>query len=327
MLACSRNGYVVNPSLHRAYAAAEIVELVGRHPRLGAGRRSGLRRAAATFSRWRARCRRCAASIGWRRADGERRRQRAPRPFPRPTAIAAPPPPDHNPDKIVYLAFTSGTTGKPKGVLHSDNTLLANGRAMVADWKPRRAHGAAEPSPLDPPHRHGRGRADARRRAASSSSTIRRRARACSTGCSRPAPPTSWACRRTPWTCSTRCAERGLERLGAVRIFYMAGAPIPRETAQAFLDRGITPQNIYGMTENGSHQYTLPDDDARTIVATCGRAGQRLRGPHLQGRRSRHRGRARRGRRDRRPRRRSALGLFRRPVRDRSVVQPLTAGS
>ena len=52
----------------------------------------------------------------------------------------------------------------------------------------------------------------------------------------------------------------------------MAGAPIPRETAQEFLDRGVTPQNIYGMTENGSHQYTLPDDDARTITATCGRA-------------------------------------------------------
>ncbi len=66
--------------------------------------------------------------------------------------------------------------------------------------------------------------------------------------------------------------RRGLERLGSVRIFYMAGAPIPRETAQQFLDRGITPQNIYGMTENGSHQYTLPTDDAATIVATCGRA-------------------------------------------------------
>jgi acyl-CoA synthetase len=34
----------------------------------------------------------------------------------------------------------------------------------------------------------------------------------------------------------------------------------------------ITPQNIYGMTENGSHQYTLPDDDEVTIVETCGRA-------------------------------------------------------
>ena len=52
----------------------------------------------------------------------------------------------------------------------------------------------------------------------------------------------------------------------------MAGSPIPRETAQAFLDRGVLPQNVYGMTENGSHQYTLPGDDPQTIVETCGRA-------------------------------------------------------
>lgn len=44
------------------------------------------------------------------------------------------PSPSERPDQICYLAFTSGTTGTPKGVMHSDNTLLANGRAMVADW-------------------------------------------------------------------------------------------------------------------------------------------------------------------------------------------------
>src|SRR5204862_6157854 len=44
------------------------------------------------------------------------------------------PPVDTNPDKVTYLAFTSGTTGTPKGVMHSDNTLLANARAMVEDW-------------------------------------------------------------------------------------------------------------------------------------------------------------------------------------------------
>jgi acyl-CoA synthetase len=66
--------------------------------------------------------------------------------------------------------------------------------------------------------------------------------------------------------------RRGLDKLGAVKTFYMAGSPIPREVAQAFLDRGVTPQNVYGMTENGSHQYTRPSDPAETIVATCGRA-------------------------------------------------------
>ena len=39
-----------------------------------------------------------------------------------------------DPDSVVYLAFTSGTTGTPKCVMHSHNTLLANARDMVRDW-------------------------------------------------------------------------------------------------------------------------------------------------------------------------------------------------
>ena len=66
---------------------------------------------------------------------------------------------------------------------------------------------------------------------------------------------------------------RGLARLGAVSVFYMAGAPIPPSVAAAFVAQGIRPQNVYGMTENSSHQYTHPGDDTDTIVATCGRGG------------------------------------------------------
>src|SRR5205807_1710624 len=66
--------------------------------------------------------------------------------------------------------------------------------------------------------------------------------------------------------------RRQIQGLRRVKVFYMAGSPIPREVAQAFLDRGVTPQNVYGMSENSSHQYTLPTDDPETIVATCGRA-------------------------------------------------------
>jgi acyl-CoA synthetase len=55
-------------------------------------------------------------------------------------------------------------------------------------------------------------------------------------------------------------------------MFYMAGSVIPPETAHAFLHIGVKPQNVYGMTENGSHQYTVPEDDVDTITGTCGRA-------------------------------------------------------
>ena len=42
--------------------------------------------------------------------------------------------PADDPDAVGYLAFTSGTTGAPKCVMHSANTLLANARDMVRDW-------------------------------------------------------------------------------------------------------------------------------------------------------------------------------------------------
>jgi acyl-CoA synthetase len=66
---------------------------------------------------------------------------------------------------------------------------------------------------------------------------------------------------------------RGLERLGRVSVFYMAGAAIPPSVAAAFMAQGIKPQNVYGMTESSSHQYTHPDDDTEVIVTTCGRGG------------------------------------------------------
>ena len=127
-LACSRNGYVCNPSLHQNYTVAEIVALLERtqaaalfaQPGYGSDARIADIFAAARelpFIRK-------TYSLG----DGPA----SAAPFPNEPGPL--PPVDTNPDKIVYLAFTSGTTGTPKGVMHSDNTLLANGRAMVADW-------------------------------------------------------------------------------------------------------------------------------------------------------------------------------------------------
>jgi acyl-CoA synthetase len=67
---------------------------------------------------------------------------------------------------------------------------------------------------------------------------------------------------------------RELSSLGNMRVFYMAGAPIPEVLAQAFVDIGVAPQNIYGMTECSSHQYTHPNDPRDVWVQTCGRGGR-----------------------------------------------------
>jgi acyl-CoA synthetase len=263
VLACSRNGYIVNPSLHRGFTVSEVVALIDgigaaalfAEPGYGADvGRSDIFAAAASVK-------------SLRRVFRLERGRPAP-----PSGDAAPqPPPDANPDTPVYLAFTSGTTGKPKGVLHSDNTLLANGRAMVADWQHDERTILLSLSPLS---HHIATVALEQMLVAGCELVVND-------------PPDGMSA--LDWLLATGATyvmgvpthamdmldaarQRGLERLGDVRIFYMAGAPIPRETAQAFLDRGIAPQNIYGMTENGSHQYTLPHDDARTVTATCGRA-------------------------------------------------------
>jgi acyl-CoA synthetase (AMP-forming)/AMP-acid ligase II len=155
--------------------------------------------------------------------------------------------------------------------MHSDNTLLANGRAMVADWRHDHATVLLSLSPMS----HHIGTVALEQMMAAGFELV-------VNDPPRGMQPLDWAlaCGATyimgvPTHAIDMLAEakrRGLAKLGAVRLFYMAGAPIPREVAQAFLDMGITPQNIYGMTENGSHQYTLPSDDAQTIVETCGRA-------------------------------------------------------
>jgi acyl-CoA synthetase len=280
-LACSRNGYVCTPSLHRNHTTAQIVQLMRRvgaaalvlQPGYGAdAERSDIVRDISGLESLR-RIYAIDRGPAGEAARAHREPAAAPAvPFPpadtRPRRLIAA---DRNPDKIVYLAFTSGTTGEPKGVMHSDNTLLANGRPMVADWKLGTRTVILSLSPMshhigtvafeqllvcggelvldDPPA--GRSRLD----------WIVESGATYVMGVPTHAIDVQAAMRRA-----------GLARLGKVAMFYMAGAPIPREVCRAFLQIGVTPQNIYGMTENGSHQYTLPSDDEETIVGTCGRA-------------------------------------------------------
>ena len=228
-------------------------------------------RRGTTSSPTRPRSPECAASTDWRRV-ANRWRIAAASAFPPPQPSQPPSvAPDLNPDKVTYLAFTSGTTGTPKGVMHSDNTLLANGRAMVRDW-----HHDADTVllSLSPTSHHIANVGLAQALVAGFEMVLN------------DLPPgkdvIDWIAETGATYVMgvpthaidtlTQMRRRGLDALGRVKTFYMAGATIPRELAASFLAIGIKPQNVYGMTENGSHQYTLPSDDADTIVSTCGRA-------------------------------------------------------
>ncbi|GAB5467218.1 MAG: medium-chain fatty-acid--CoA ligase [Rhodospirillales bacterium] len=260
-LAAARQGLACNPSLHRTYTTAEVATLLTRldakllitEAGWGADRTDPTVEAALAETP-------CLAGL-WD-ADALPLADRA-----APRAPAA-----DNPDAVAYLAFTSGTTGAPKCVMHSANTLLANARDLARDW----ALGAEDVLlSLSPLSHHIAWVAVGQWLSA---------------GCRLVTDDPPLGCARLDWLLESEATyvmgvpthamdilaaqkARGLARLGAVRTFYMAGAPIPPSVAEAFVAQGIKPQNIYGMTENSSHQYTHPDDSTATIVATCGRGG------------------------------------------------------
>lgn len=273
-LACSRNGYVCCPSLHQNYTVDEIVGLLDRirckalFAMVGYGadadRHSIFERAADIPTL------KCLYALAPENATAD-----APAgalPFPdQATTNMVMNAPNLNPDKIVYLAFTSGTTGTPKGVMHSDNTLLANGRALVSDWHHTSNTVLLTLSPMS--HHIGTVALEQALVAGLElviyNSAVRKSALdwIIETGASYVMGVPTHA-----MDILSELKRRNLSQLGNVQAFYMAGSPIPREVAQQFLHIGVTPQNVYGMTENGSHQYTLPSDTGSTIVATCGRA-------------------------------------------------------
>ncbi len=259
-LACSRQGYACNPSLHRAYTPAEVVQLLDylkakiliTEPGLHAGR--GPEDLATVLGQ----------------ATSLTRVYMLPD-FPAPGSASGAAISD--PDKIAYLAFTSGTTGIPKCVMHSDNTLLANAREMLRDW----GHGPQTKLLTLSPLSHHIAWVAAAQWLLAGCELIVNDPPAGRHGIDWIIETSATYVMGVPTHAMDIIAEqrrRGLARIGSVAVFYMAGAPIPPSVAEAFLEQGIKPQNIYGMTENSSHQYTHPDDDRSTIVSTCGRGGK-----------------------------------------------------
>ena len=267
-LACARQGYVCNPSLHRNYRLGEILGLLERIGAAALFAEAGHGADAQSQDVVAAAAALPAIKRVFRLPSAREPGLDLPSPDAKPAQLT---PADDNPDRVCYLAFTSGTTGKPKGVMHSANTLLANARAMVADW----GHGPATVLlSLSPLSHHIAWVALSQALAAGSELVIND-------------PPAGLSA--LDWIVATEASyvmgvpthamdilaeqrARATRPLGRVRTFYMAGAPIPPATAESFLELGVTPQNVYGMTENSSHQYTLPSDDQATITNTCGRA-------------------------------------------------------
>jgi acyl-CoA synthetase len=275
-LACSRMGYVCNTSLHRDYTCEEIVSLLGRagsaaffvQPGFGANATKGdilsmlggLPKLTKVFT-----LEELQSDVTQQdqptRFGGLKRQAGCTLPY------------SSDPDGVVYLAYTSGTTGQPKGVMHSNNTILANSRAMVKDWGFDHQTIVYSFSPMS--HNIG----------------IVGLAVALTAGAEFVVHTPFDATRMFDRVVETEATfllgvpthgldllsevrRRRMTALGQVKAFEIGGSAVPPALVEGLLEIGVTTQNAFGMTENHSFQYTRPHDTPDTIAMTCGKPAE-----------------------------------------------------
>lgn len=269
VVACSRNGFVCCPSLHRAHTVDEVVALLARMRAAAVVFETGYGADAETKD-LSARLSAVDTLKQAYRLDKASGRKGVVEPKSA-DQIASCKPAPQDANRVLYLAFTSGTTGLPKGVMHSDNTLLANARALASDWSITTSSVVYSMSPLS--HNLGFG-AMIMALAVGGRIVIHDLPRGHSLVDRLIDTGTTFLV-GVPTHAIDLLAEikaRKLSGIGKLKGFRISGASAPREVVAELLAYGVVPQSGYGMTETCSHQYTLPDDDPRLIVESCGKS-------------------------------------------------------
>jgi acyl-CoA synthetase (AMP-forming)/AMP-acid ligase II len=271
VLACSRDGFVCCPSLHRNHTVEEVFALLQKVRAAALVVQKGYGADAdhhdivervRTLENLRAIYRLPPSGAGELEELSRVLLTDDKRPPPAPTA---------SPDRIVYLAFTSGTTGEPKGVLHSDNTLLANARSLAADWNIGTRSVVYSLSPLS--HNLGFG-ALVMTLAVGGQLVVNDLLRGQSLVDRLNEVGATFLFGVPTHAIDVLRELRAHTGAGVPTLkgFRISGAAAPPEVIEELLQFGILPQSGYGMTETCSHQYTLPTDTPKRIAETCGHA-------------------------------------------------------
>ncbi len=184
---------------------------------------------------------------------------------------AAPRTPPLGPNDVMRMAFTSGTTGNPKGVIHSHNTTLAACRLLNADMAVTEREVFLVYLPLGLNWGYltlvQALMAGARvvlldQFSARAALELVERERVTFI-------PTA------PASIIAMLNDPELPRfdLSSLRVVITGGASCPVETIRAFRARmqGHLSE-LYGMLETGFHTYTRLDDDPEAVTGTVGRA-------------------------------------------------------
>jgi cyclohexanecarboxylate-CoA ligase len=174
------------------------------------------------------------------------------------------------PGDIVQLCFTSGTTGEPKGVLHTSDTLLSNSIPFAERLQLTQEDVLFMPSPLA----HQTGFMLAMLPAFHIGATLVLQdvwnpVRAAEIIA---AEKVTFGMGATPFLADLAVeAEHSPEPFTTLRIFASAGAPIPRAlVGRARQAMGAAILSCWGMSEVGGVTLTRPDDPAAKASETDG---------------------------------------------------------
>ena len=176
-----------------------------------------------------------------------------------------------SPDDIIQVLYTSGTTGEPKGVMHTSNTLMSN----LGPYR-ERLHLTADATVfMASPLAHQTGfmyglmmpfvlgvpvvLQDIWNKSVAADLFAEEKA--------------TYTMASTPFLADlTDEAERRPDAFRSLRIFLAAGAPIPRVLVRRATDNlGATIASGWGMTENGAVTVTRPEDPPEKAFETDGR--------------------------------------------------------
>lgn len=197
------------------------------------------------------------------------------------------------PDDIMQLLFTSGTTGEPKGVLHTSNTLVSHMIASAERLQLTARDTALTATPMT--HQMGflfglimpivLGAKSVLEDAWNPDIALRLIKQENAT----------YSMGATPFFADMADHPNASLASGRLKMFLTGGAPIPPELARHAKSRlGARIMPMWGMTENGAVTLTKPEDSDERILSSDGSpmpgmeiavfdaAGQKL-GPNQEG--------------------------------------------
>lgn len=175
------------------------------------------------------------------------------------------------PDDIISIMYTSGTTGEPKGVMHTSNTLCCN----LVQFRDVQNITSSDVTIMPSPLAHQTGFLYGIMNPILTGGTVvlqdiwnPRKAIDLING-----EGVTFTIASTPFLADLcEAAKDRLEELRSLRLFVSAGAPIPRDLVRMGEERlGAMIISLWGMTENGAVCCTRPDDPPEKTFETDGR--------------------------------------------------------